>query len=408
VNALVIDRTHTQVEVFDRAGAYRGGGVRGLHDLDVRLAEMDREGIAGEYVLHGDGRIVGLFFESGSQAYPEDVCAAGVRAYHRWLHDTFGSRQDRLFLLGAVGTGPCREIDDVLDETAWIADHGFRGVTLPGFTVYPDQRPLSDPAWEPFWSLCEARGLPLWVHGGYGEQQGALAREYANAYAAHQQWTGTTDEFWMHLATELFNGELLDSAKPRRGMWQLMFSGVFDRHPDLKLVMNEVRADWLPATLRHLDEVFEANRADLPAERRPSEYWEANCLACLSFLHRSEVELRHEIGMSTISFGRDYPHSEGTWPNTADWLRDALHGVPEDEVRLLLGENVIRILGLDCAALARIARDIGPTIEDLTTGPPVDPELLAHFDARGGYLRPAEGDRRIPEVAALVQGDLAS
>ena len=51
-------------------------------------------------------------------------------------------------------------------------------------------------------------------------------------------------------------GKYLSDVSPRRPLWQLMFGGVFDRQPDLKLVMTEVRADWLPATLRELDDLY--------------------------------------------------------------------------------------------------------------------------------------------------------
>ena len=61
-------------------------------------------------------------------------------------------------------------------------------------------------------------------------------------------------------------------------------------------------------------------------------------------MHRSEVEMRDEIGIETIDFGRDYPHTEGTWPNTSDYLRRLFAGVPERDVRLILGENAIRFL----------------------------------------------------------------
>ena len=80
--------------------------------------------------------------------------------------------------------------------------------------------------------------------------------------------------------------------------------------------MTEVRGDWLPATLRHLDAVYEQVRDDLPATRKPSEYWQEHCLMALSFVHKAEVAMRHEIGVETIAFGRDFPHAEGTWPNT--------------------------------------------------------------------------------------------
>jgi hypothetical protein len=101
--------------------------------------------------------------------------------------------------------------------------------------------------------------------------------------------------------------------------------------------------------------------------------------------------MRYDIGVETISFGRDYPHAEGTWPNTADWLSDAFAGVPDDELRLMLGENAIRVLGLDRATLAAVAERIGPSIADVTgRTPQLDERLVANWDARGGYLKPPE------------------
>jgi hypothetical protein len=111
----------------------------------------------------------------------------------------------------------------------------------------------------------------------------------------------------------------------------------------------------------------------------------------LSFVHKAEVAMRHEMGIETVFFGRDYPHAEGTWPNTADWLSDAFAGVPDDELRLMLGENAIQVLGLDRERLAAVAALIGPTVDDVTgRTPDLDPRLVANWDARGGYLKPPE------------------
>jgi hypothetical protein len=166
--------------------------------------------------------------------------------------------------------------------------------------------------------------------------------------------------------------------------------------------------DWIPATLEHLDAVYDAHRDVLPAKRRPSEYWRTNCLAGASFIHKAEVGMRHEIGVETVSFGRDYPHPEGTWPQTRDWLRDAFGEVPEDELRLMLGENAIRFLGLDRERLGEIARRIGPTYEDIVgPGPGIRPELLENFAQRGGYLKPAERGARLDAMDRLIQADLA-
>ena len=117
--------------------------------------------------------------------------------------------------------------------------------------------------------------------------------------------------------------------------------------------------------------------------------------------------MRHEIGVETIAFGRDYPHPESTWPHTREWLRDAFEAVPDDELRLMLGENAIRFFGLDRERLAEIARRIGPTIEEIHSGGEVRPDLIESFAMRGGYLKPAEGEEKLPMVDDLLQADLA-
>jgi hypothetical protein len=254
----------------------------------------------------------------------------------------------------------------------------------------------------------------LVVHAGFGWEQGSafphLKRIYTQAAAA----AGSTDRESMltHAdavgpeGSEFFH-EFASSPRPRRPMWQLMLNGVFDRHPRLKLLLTEVRADWIPATINHLDKVYEEYRADLPALKRPSEYWHSNCLAGASFIHKAEVAMRHEIGVDTIAFGRDYPHPEGTWPNTKDWLRDAFAGVPENEIRMMLGENAVRFLGLDRDRLSAIAEKIGPTIGAICNDrTPLTDELLASFDARGGYLKPAEGEARLSIVDDMIRKDL--
>ena len=353
---LGFDATHNQqLHVFDHDGVYGAGQWRGLWDLDVRLQEMDREGVAGEFVNNGDGRVVALFFESGNKIQDLDACRAGVQAYHRWAHDTFGSRPDRLFLVGAVGTGPGDDLDASLAELDWIAERGFRATTLPGFTAYPGDPSLLDPRWEPYWAKCADRGLALMVHAGWGHAQGSLAAGLELAARKYEEFDGDLEKFFQ-FSFETIGVDILDGPYPRRALWQMMFSGVFDRHPELVLIMNEVRGDWVPAILRHLDQVWEDHRDELPAKRPPSEYWESNCHVCLSFVHKDEISRRYDLGLERISFGRDYPHTEGTWPNTWDWLRDAFVGVPEPELRLMLGGNAIRTFGLDRATPRRHRR----------------------------------------------------
>jgi predicted TIM-barrel fold metal-dependent hydrolase len=344
---------------------------------------MDREGVAAEMVFPGDARAI-LPLTAMFRRYPQDVVAAGVRAYHRWLADTFAGASDRMLLVGDPGSAV--DLDAMLAEIRWMAEHGFVAAQLPNVTGR-DLPPVHDEFFEPYWSLCEELGLAVSVHAGYGGAQCEFI-DKINEIKRNMEAAGRTD-----LLAEILNTEgffALDH-RPRRAMWQLMLGGVFDRHPDMRLYLAEIRADWMPATLRHLDAVWERARDAVPARRKPSEYWHENCLTSLSFVHKAEVEMRHEIGVENVTFGRDFPHAEGTWPNTVDWLTDAFHDVPEDELRLMLGENAIRFFRLDRPKLAAIAERVGPTVAQVTgRTPDFDPRLVANWDARGGYLKPAE------------------
>jgi predicted TIM-barrel fold metal-dependent hydrolase len=64
-------------------------------------------------------------------------------------------------------------------------------------------------------------------------------------------------------------------------------------------------------------------------------------------------------------WGSDYPHLEGTWPNTLKALRETFSTYPEEEVRAMLGENAARVYGFDADALQRVADEIGPTLAEI-------------------------------------------
>ena len=164
--------------------------------------------------------------------------------------------------------------------------------------------PLFDSYWNRFWSACEERNLAVIVHAGFGTEQGAVFPEVERIYNDVVKAANSTDvdELFAHAGAvsdeslEFFSDFLNRSVDARRPMWQLMLGGVFDRFPGLRYMPTEIRLDWIPATLAYLDRFYEEHREDLPATRKPSEYWQSNCMAGASFIHKAEVEMRHEIG----------------------------------------------------------------------------------------------------------------
>jgi predicted TIM-barrel fold metal-dependent hydrolase len=417
-------------EIYPRAiyciGAKAGGGHghpehleaqredwHGLYDPVLRLADMDREGITAELVYLGDSRLGDMFHNVTGRDYGLDAWEAGAQGWNRYCADAFGCAPERLLVTGAIG--PCVDMDAQVAELDWMADHRFIGVYGPGYLRHADMPPLSDASWDPFWRKCAERNLAVVVHAGFGTMVGTAFPQVEKIYddvvaaagsneldAMLQHADAVSDESLLFFFN--FLNKNLDSRRP---MWQMMLGGVFDRHPDLKLVLTEIRLDWIPATLAHLDGIWERNRDELPAQRPPSEYWKTNCLAGASFIHKAEVEHRHELGVETILFGRDFPHHESTWPQTQAFLRDAFAGIPADEARLMLGENGIRFLGLDRDRLAAIAKRIGPKLEDITGGGTMPPELLERFDGSSGYLKPYEGADQLADLDVMLAEDLA-
>jgi len=139
---------------------------------------------------------------------------------------------------------------------------------------------------------------------------------------------------------------------------------------------------------------------------RPSELFKRQ-MSMNFWFERAGIELRHEIGLDNLLFGTDMPHTEGTWPNTHEWLRATFFGVPEHEARKILGENAIEFFGLDAKVLREVAARVAVPFSDVTTNQPVDPDLLAHFDRRSGYRKAPEVIDEA-ELTRLINQDLAA
>jgi predicted TIM-barrel fold metal-dependent hydrolase len=384
----------------------------GLYDPVIRLADMDREGIAAELIYLGDSRLGDMCHNVTGRDYGLEAWDAGAKGWNRYCFDAFGFAPDRLLITGAIG--PCVDMRAQIEELAWMADHRFIGVYSPGYLKHPDMPPLYDTYWDPFWAACAERNLTVVVHAGFGTMAGSAFPQIEKIYDDVSKAAGTRELSAMlqHAdavsdeSVRFFHDFLNKNLDSRQPMWQMMLGGVFDRHPSLKLQLTEIRLDWIPATLAHLDDIWERNLDALPSKRSPSEYWASNCLAGASFIHKIEVERRHELGVGTILFGRDFPHHESTWPQTKSFLADAFFGVPEDEARLMLGENGIRFFGLDRDRLAQIAKRIGPTIEEIIGGDSMAQDLLDRFSNSSGYLKPYEGDEKMSDLDKMLITDL--
>ena len=148
----------------------------------------------------------------------------------------------------------------------------------------------------------------------------------------------------------------------------------------LNFVVTECGAFWANDLLWTMDIVYEREHgskklgSQLTAglSMRPSDYFDRNCFIGASNTRRRELARRYEIGVGNIMWGNDFPHPEGTWPHTREWLRSQFWDIPVEECQQMLGANAAAVYGFDIARLAPLVERIGPTPEDLDQSEQVD------------------------------------
>ena len=291
-------------------------------------------------------------------------CHAGLPnpEYRQWLDPEHRGAFDDFLVqraaiekqLAGVAIVPIlHDIPAAVAEITRARETGLRGgILIP--SMWAPYAPYHDRRYDPVWAACQDLDMPVHVHSG------AASREdygtHVGIYVAEVRW-------W--------------SMRP---LWFLLWSGVFERFPRLNFVVTECGAFWANDLLWTMDIVYEREHgskklgSQLTAglSMRPSDYFDRNCFIGASNTRRRELARRYEIGVGNIMWGNDFPHPEGTWPHTREWLRSQFWDIPVEECQQMLGANAAAVYGFDIARLAPLVERIGPTPEDLDQSEQVD------------------------------------
>jgi predicted TIM-barrel fold metal-dependent hydrolase len=272
----------------------------GSRDVRARLRDLDAEGIWGEVMYQSIGLWSNLIED------PQLIRDA-ARAENEWLVSEIQAvAPDRLVCAALM---PMLDVDDAVAELQHAADIGLKIVSLPTGNP-PGTKDWNHDAWEPLWAAAEEAGMVVGFHIGtdgadqstvFGGPGGAVLNYVATTYGGQ------------HVAMKLVAG------------------GALDRHPDMKVLISEGGATWVPFVGDRMNEGYRQHGAFVrpTLSKLPKEILYRQVYA--SFQHDETAPAAlWAMGYHNVLWGSDYPHLEGTYGHTQKTLHELFDGLAPD------------------------------------------------------------------------------
>ncbi len=293
---------------------YAAGGYAscrpGSWDPIARLKDMDMDGIGAEIFYCGYSMSM---FSHPDEEFQRDA----HRAYNDWSADYASYAPKRLFPIANISmTDPHED----LKELHRIAKMGLRGIFISNDPLA--ERRYENPMWQPFWNAVEEYDLPVNIH--------ILTVQSGSQVSA---------------TNPLVDGVLLP-IPAFRTIADMIIGGVFDKHPNLKIVSVENDIGWIPNYLKRFDWYSYRFKTRYPQMKMGGgEYWRQHVYSTFQD-DVPGVRCRDLIGVDKLMWGSDYPHFDSTFPKSLEAIERNFEGVPDDEREMILGGNMLKLYNL--------------------------------------------------------------
>ena len=287
--------------------------IPGSSDIEARMRDLDIEGIQKE-ITFGNGIQLFLLF-------PDlEVREWVFRIYNEHLGDMQLRAPGRFYGCGFINYW---DMSKVRASIAHLKAQGLKTFLLPINPKAGDNAELNycAPEMAPLWEAIEEAGLPVCFHIG---------------------------EFYKDGPGGIGSTVMVALGPFRKTLGELIFGGIFDRHPSLQVVFLEADINWVPGALQTASMLYECftGLLDPQIERHPREYWARNCYA--GFIHDpAGLAMLETIGADRVMWSQDYPHKESAYGFSWDVIQEIIDHTTEDEARMILGGTAQRVFGLD-------------------------------------------------------------
>ena len=294
---------------------------KGCYDVDERVRDMNANGVLGSLNFPTFPHFCGQLF---ARQQDKDLSLAVVRAYNDWHIDEWCGAHPGRFI--PCGLTPYWDPGLMAEEVRRIAGKGCHAVTFSENPEKLGHPSLHSDHWDPFWDACQESETVVCLHIG---SSSSLLLTASDAPA-----------------------DVMISITPMNSFLalnDLMWTSIFKKFPRITIAMSEGGIGWIPYALERMDYVYEHHHSWTGADfggRRPSDVYRDHIVTCF-IDDASGLELRHRVGIDSITWECDYPHSDSTWPHSPELLGKSLVGIPDDEIDKMTHLNAMRIFQLD-------------------------------------------------------------
>ena len=285
-----------------------------------RIKDQELDGVDAEVLYPSLG--MSLFAMTDG-----DLQRACFDAYNSWLGEFCGHDRRRLYGVGLVSL---ESVEAAVKDVERVAKQGMRGAMIWG--AAPAERPYNDRAYDPFWRAASEAGLPVSLHiiASRGRVSGSVTEAIGQGAKVH------SGVWYMRVISEI-----------QESLAQIVFGGVLERFPKLKIVSAENDAGWLPHFGYRMDHVYEkfgeiwAESTPLP----PSAYLRRQVYA--TFQDDYTGPAAHAIfGADNFMWASDFPHSDSTFPESRAWIEKNFAGIPQSVRRKIVHDNAVSLYGM--------------------------------------------------------------
>ena len=276
-----------------------------------RIKEMDLDGVDAAVMFPTPRLATGIITNPD-----KELQLIMVRAYNDWLMEYVSVAPDRLF--GAIWL-PATGIKDAIAELERCIE--TPGMVGPVINCYPNGTATLSRDDDPLWRWLEKNDIPLSIHVDLTDGK------------------PTTH-------TERLPGSTRNRDAEKR-MLEMLWGGVLDRFPNLKVAFLEVDAGWVPFFKEQIDNRYHrlSKASKLGLTMAPSEYFDRHFH--YGFItDQYAIRNREAVGIKNLMWSDDFPHLGGDWPYTQRSLSQFFADVPKEQKELILVGNAQRLYHL--------------------------------------------------------------